>query len=169
MKHQMRRFAAMNATAVKGHRDIAQQGFNDHKQLTAGGDGPQGPTRKAWLRKKGHPFGRGPSALQRTPTGLKRGIPRGKVRSLPIGRISNRLHTGLSMSSMGGGKQSFGVRSRAPYTKYILSPHGTPAMVGRGFGGELGKTGPRTGETVRRWRARNKAFVQFFIRKQRTF
>lgn len=170
MKHQMKRFAAMNMNAKTGHADIARQGYMDARELTRGADGPMGSARKRWLRKMGHPFGRGPSAAASKPGGLKRGIPRarGQVRNLPIGQISNRLHTGFSLKRETGGTQSFGLRSSAPHAQYILSPYGTKKMVGRGFGGILGKSGPKTGEIVRRWRARNMAFVQHFIRKQRT-
>jgi hypothetical protein len=170
MRHQQKRFRAMDMDARRGHADMAKAGLADAKELTSRADGPSGPARKRWLARMGHPFGRGASAAQRTPTGLKRGIPRGKgrVRNLPIGQISNKLHSTMRLTRLQGGVQSFGVKTSAPHARFILSPHGTKLMTGRGYGGIQGKNAPRTGETVRRWRARNKAFFQHFKRKQRT-
>lgn len=169
-KHQLKRFATMDRDAKRMHREIAQSGYSDHIELTSGGNGPQGPARKNWLRRMGHPFGRGINSAASTPGGLKRKgkASRSAVRNLPIGRISGELRMGWRMTREAGGTQSFGMKNSAPHVQYILSPHGTKKMVGRGFGGIQGQNGPRTGETVRRWRARNKAFVDTFRRKQRT-
>lgn len=160
-KAQMKRFARVTGGARALHQDIAEEGFADAKELTTGAS-PSGKARIKFLRTAGHPFGRRSS-------GLVRGIAGGKrLPLLPLGRISDRLHRGWSIrkAKVATG-QEFQLRNSAPHAKYILHPAGTKKMVGRGIGGVAGANAAKTGEIPRRWKARNKALMDFIKQQGR--
>ena len=155
---QIERFRKMNVGAKAMHRDLAIEGRNDAHELTSGG------VSSKELRRLGHPFGYGP-------TGMKRGTnikgSRSKIRNLPINRQTGRLQSGFRLTRESGGVQSFGIRNNAPYAKYILSPYGTTRMVGRGYSGIVGETGPSKGETVKRWHRRSSAMLMVLRERQK--
>lgn len=155
---QVARFTRLGMTMLEGHSDIASGGLDDWKKLTAGGVGPQGHARVKWLRDAGHPFARS--------GGLKRGIAKSRrkkagmsaVPNLPIGRISGRLHRTLSKRPAHGGIQSFDVgTTQATGGAMHVLRRDHPKMVDRGF----------FMVEKRNWRARNKAFQDVFVRRQR--
>lgn len=144
---QLRRFQRVNADMKTMHRDLAHQGFVDALELTSG------TTSTKTLRKMGHPFGR----IRTTLPG--KGRMRGRLPLLPINRQTGRLQRGLRIvEQQKQTMQTIDIRSRAPYTKYILALGGTRRMVARGYKPEV----------ERRWKARNAAFVQHIRLKQRS-
>jgi len=153
-KAQVERFEAQKLTMRSGHELLATEGLEDSKSLTAGQ--PSGKARLAMLRQEGHPFGRGAGASASTTFGRRRGG-KGSMPLLPIGEISGRLHNALvKRKTAGVGSQNFGLFAPVPYAKYILGDSGTRKMVGRGFQAEI----------RRRWRPRNKAFIDTFRKLQ---
>ena len=148
----------MGQNMKRGHEDIAREGEKDFRDLT------KGTISTKQLRAMGHPFGRGLTSSASTPAGLMRGNKKAKlnagrrlVNPLPINRQTGRLQLGIFRRRVQGGIQSFIVGSNAPYEGFILSPSGTKRMVGRGMFQKVKMN----------WRARNKAFVDVFVRNQR--
>lgn len=170
---QLKRFSTMKMTMAQGHAEIAKRGLADMAELT------RGSISKKTLARLGHPYGRGASPAQRTPTGLMRGgnaaknkklTGRARIPLLPINRQSGKLRQGMYLrkTSSPGAIQSFVLGSDVPYAKYILHPAGTKKMVGRGiFGGKM-LGFPYAGAIEKRWRQRNRAFKDYFIKRQRT-
>lgn len=168
---QLQRFDRLRLDMRQGHEDIAEGGLRDQLEFTRGGIGPSGHARKKWLRQLGHPFGRGINSAASTRGGLKRQVSRqakqragfrGRsfVPSLPIGSISGRLRRGIQKRQVPNmGVQSFdvGTTKAAGRSAWVLSPAGTQRMVGRGVWPEVKK----------RFRARNKSFVDHFKGQQR--
>lgn len=157
-KQQVKRFASFNRDIKRMHRDLAEQGLGDARELTSGG------LSSRQLRAMGHPYGRGAAQGSAAPTGLMRGarLPgmRQRVRPLPINRQSGLLRGSMRLRSAAGGVQSFVLGSGGiRYASYVLHPAGTKKMIGRGYFIEVKK----------RWRARNKALIDTMLRRQRTY
>ncbi len=161
-KGQVARFQKMEYDMTKIHMEIVRGGREDLYNLTAGSI-----TTKQ-LRAMGHPFGRGLSSKSSTASGLMRGNRAGRrskqftgkrfVNPLPINKQSGQLRRGIFMHRTSGGTLSYEVGSAAPYEPYILSPSGTTKMVGRGIFGVI----------KQRHKTRRKAYIDVFIKKQRT-
>lgn len=142
--HQMKRLATMQATMKDSVRDMQKEGVKDAIELTAG------TLTRSQTRGQ---YARGRLAATSTSTGRKRG----RAPMLPINQITRRLRR--SMRSRSHSKLGFEVLSAGvPYAQFILSEAGTRKMVGRGMKKEAGK----------RLKARQKAHVDFFIKKQRS-
>ena len=168
---QVQRFKNAQVTAEQGFREIAEAGRTDLVELTSG------RIDKRTLAKLGHPFGRGASAAESTPSGLGRGasraklkaqIGRGKLPYMPINVQSGQLRRTVHITwSKRRGSIVADVGSSAPHNKYILFPAGTRKMVGRGvLGGKM--IGFRAaGALEKRWAQRKKAWRERFISKQR--
>ena len=170
---QLKRFSTMKMTMLEGHRDISHKCFGRMSYYT------RGNTSSKTLVRLGHPFGRGATPLDRTPTGLMRGANpakakkltgRARIPLLPINRQTGKLRRGMYLRKTfyPGALQAFALGSDVPYAKYILHPAGTRKMIGRGiFGGKmLGQT--KAGAIEKDWRQYNRAFKDYFIRRQRT-
>lgn len=156
-RHQLKRFQTMQRDMVKAHVEIAKGGKQDLVDVTGGG------IKAETLRKMGHPYGRGASAAKRKATGLKRS---GRAPLLPINVQSGQLRAMIFMRKVGA--TSYDVGSGAKHGRYILHPAGTKKMVGRGVmsGRNIGFNGPAM-FLEKRFKARDKAFKDAFIRKQR--
>lgn len=151
-KAQMSRFAVMGATARAMHEDLARHGYQDARDLTAGGNGPQFSPRRRWLARN-RPFARNLSRVN-----LKKFSGRGKVQALPIGMISTELYRSWSLRRVSTSRgQEFHLRNRAKHARFILFDGGTRAMIGRGF----------QARTRRNFKARNKAFIDTLRARQR--
>ena len=165
--HQKRRFEKVILTATGAMEDMAKAGAGDFKEFTSGS------ITSAKLRQMGHPYGRGSSAATRTATGLMRGaksarakkiIGRSQVPLLPINRQSGQLQDGIFVRR--AKKRSWDVVSSSKH-QYVLWPAGTGKMVGRGLLGGRDKGFKNAGVLEKRFRARNKAFVDVFMKMQR--
>lgn len=166
---QVKRFAHLGMDMRRGHHDMALGGLDDWKNLTAGGVGPQGWQRTKWLRQSGHPYARGQVAnsVALGGTHLRRSMsPKQAARAgmsrvplLPIGKISGRLHRTIAIRNAPGGVQSFdvGTTPQTGKSAWAIVPGGTSKTVFR----------PMYDQVNKRWRARNKAFFDHFIKKQR--
>lgn len=153
-KTQVARFRKMAASAKSGHEELAKAGYSDGHELT------MGRVKTKTLRQLGHPFGRGTSKATWTPTGTKRGLRtkdarklfgKSTIPTLPINRQTGRLRGSLYRRRDSGGIQSFVVGFSAPHAQYVLAVKGTERMVARGYWNEV----------VKRWRARNKALLDY--------
>lgn len=158
-KGQVARFQKMQYDMTKIHMEIVKGGREDFTDLTGGNISTK------QLRAMGHPFGRGLSSKSSTASGLMRGNRSKKVNAgrrfvtpLPINKQSGRLRSGIFMRQVSGGTLSYIVGSDAPYEPFILSPSGTKRMIGRGVF-KIVKL---------RHRTRRKAYIDVFIKKQRT-
>lgn len=142
----------------RGHEEIAKGGREDLVGVTGGSISSR------QLRLMGHPYGRGASAKQRGDTKLMRK----KAPLLPINKQTGKLRGGVFLRRASGGTQSFDVGSSAKHSAFIFHPAGTKKMVGRGVmsGKQIGFNGP-TGFLEKKWRLRNRAFQDVFIRNQR--
>lgn len=157
-KAQAARFQGTIMTAQEMHADLVKASHRDAKQLTMGGVGRQGPGRKRWLREAGHPYGRG---------FVKNGRERRRVKDLPIGSISGRLHNAPQIfvrRNLTSGRFDSGSESRlefrnVPYAKYVIprTPRANSKMRHRGFWEEMDK----------RAKARNRALVEAVRARQR--
>jgi hypothetical protein len=150
---QRARFAKLGLTMKQGHEDLAEKGRQDWMDLTSGQ--PAGKARARLLRQMGHPFGRtsGGKGRSRMPR-------KGRLPFLPIGIMSGRLRRAIRRTRawVAGAVQAFAVEAKGvPYAAYILGDAGTRKMVGRGFQREI----------VKRWKARNKAFLDTFSDRQK--
>ncbi len=182
---QRARFQQAKMTQRQAHDAIAEAGLEDMKELTDGSLTPS-QTRGA--------FARGDSGERRTltarqiknrgiaplpkPKGQKKATSTAKKRKkrsgsgkakspglrhliplLPINKQSHDLHDSVSKQDVSiGSRQSFEVGPEGvEYSKYVLGPGGTVKMVARGFFAEVRK----------RWKARNKAWFDEYIRKER--
>ncbi|MFZ4483741.1 MAG: hypothetical protein ACOYOL_07160 [Chthoniobacterales bacterium] len=141
---QTDRFRRMKGTAQQVHAQLAREGYADHIALTSGG------ISSATLAAVGYPF-----AKRRRPINkkaLRAAGFRGGVPLLAINVQTGGLRRGFRFGKSGN---AWEVANSVAYAKFILNPQGTIRMVGRGFMGQPSTGAPRTGETVRRWRARN--------------
>lgn len=142
---QVRRLAAMQATMKDSVRVMRAEGLKDAQELTSGT-----LTRQ---QTKGR-FARGTSPKAATRVGRLRG----RLPLLPLNIQTGRLRR--SMIGRKATKLGFEILSKGlPYSKYILSRSGTRLMVARGL----------KQEAERRLKARQKAHIDFFKRKQRNF
>ena len=136
-----------------GHRDLAYQSHADALELTAGTFSPR-QTRGAFARAGGAQGRRkGLTDRQKGNRGLGGSIP-----ALPINVQSGRLHRAMRVAvARGRGLQSFDVGPQgAGRSNFVLLVGGTRYMVSRGYFAEI----------RRRWRPRNKAFYDHFIKSQ---
>lgn len=166
---QSSRFRRLGMDMRRGHEDIARAGLGDMIELTGG------RVSQKTLRRLGHPYARGQSRsgsisaanavgrytrrrgssrAKNARAGLTGGAP-----LLPVNRQSGRLQGSMRLRRVSGGVQSFrvGPTRAAGKSLYGIIPGGTGRVVARGFWIEVKK----------RWRARNKAFIDEFVRKQR--
>ena len=150
---QLARFAQVKVGAKTMHAHMVAACFDDARDLTAGGNGPQGRPRKKWLRRN-RPFARN---MARVNLAAYRNGP-GKVSPLPIGVISSRLYRSWSLHRIQKQTgQEYHMRNSAAYARFILFDSGTRKMLGRGF----------QSETRKRFRARNKALLDTIRIRQR--
>jgi hypothetical protein len=150
---QRKRFAHNKATMLSGHEDLAKEGLKDWLELTGGQ--PTGKARLKLLRQIGHPFGR-----TSKPAGRNRMPRKGRLPFLPIGIVSGRLRRAIRKTRawVSGAVQAFAVSAEGvPYAKFILGDAGTRKMVGRGFQREV----------VKRFKARNRAYLDHFSKEQK--
>jgi hypothetical protein len=167
------KFRKLNLSMDAGAEMIRQNLLDDITEFTSGAQ-PQGKARLKWLRRTGHPYGRGQSAAESTATGRKRGInkeirPREKQRTgrvsaptLPIGNISGKLQRSKFVTKTKQGlayKITAGFDRSAGGALFAVFPQGTKKMVGRGLWGK-GEAGA-LGKRVRMYR---KAFRDRFIK-----
>lgn len=171
---QLERFRRSGFDMRRGHWDLAEKSMEDALELLSGT--PTGKERLRMLRRLNNPFAR-VSLAEALASGDKAGRTVGRRRrsskedlaaegikgdlpSLPIGAISfrlkramrlTRLRTNDSIQDLGLGPQG------VDYAKYVLGPGGTRKMIARGFQAEI----------RRRWRPRNKAFVDWIREQQR--
>lgn len=152
------KFNKIEMSMAEGAETIRTEIAKDLKELTEGAN-PSGKARKKWLARTGHPYGRGQSAGESTPTGRKRGIHkdirrkeraktgRTSAPTLPIGEISGGLIRSRFVTKAQKLRQyriTAGFNRSAGGALFVVIPSGTKKMVGRGLwgkneGGELGK------------------------------
>lgn len=155
------KFKKMNLTMEEGAKEIRKQINRDLNEFTSGAS-PVGKERIKWLRKMGHPYGRGTSAATSTPTGRKRGAGRkGIAPRLPIGQITGRLRKAkfVNLNLGKGWVITAGFRKGAKGSIYSVLPEGTKKMVSRNLWGKGEK-----GALGQRVKAYRKAFRDTFIR-----
>lgn len=166
IRHQQKRFETLKLTRAQGLMEMAKAGARDGIEL-ASGDLTKAQTRGA--------FARGSSPAKSTATGLRRklksstltrrGVP-GGVPLLPINEQTHRLVEGIRLlpapSSVGMSYDL--VVQGVPYAKYILSDAGTRGKNGKG--GMVARGYKK--EVKKRQKQRMTAFVQFYVRKQRS-
>lgn len=154
---QKRRLAAGVQSIDAGLEDVRNAARRDLMDLTNGS--PTGKERRKWLKESGHPFGRGISAADSTPTGAKRNIiGKRRVKSLPIGIITGSLRRRI-ISKKQGNKLIIGFG--AGQSNWVIIPGGTKKMIDRGM------MGP-TGEVRRRVRSRLYALRSHFKKANRS-
>lgn len=143
--HQLARLKAMQATMQQGVKLMKDEGLKDAEELTSG---------TLTKRQTRGQFARGRSPKISKATGRLRG----RTKLLPINKQSGRLFR--SMYAKGHARLGFEIVSRGvPYARYILHEAGTRKMVARGMKQEAQK----------RLRARRKAHLDHFKKKQRNF
>ena len=165
VRHQKKRFEELKLTREKGFKDISLAGFRDAVELASGGLGPK--------QTKGA-FAKGASPALSTPDGRRRQLTArklarrgivGGVPLLPINVQSGKLQQGIRLVYVPGAKIRYDLLvASVEYAKYILSLGGTSGKAGKG--GMVAR-GYKP-EVQRRQRARQAAFVQFYVRKQRS-
>jgi hypothetical protein len=154
----VKKFEQINATMDEGAEIIRQLIQKDLAEFTQGAK-PSGKARKKWLRRLGHPYGRGASAADSTPFGRKRGAARykrgkrkgklkGRAPNLPIGTISGNLYRARYVSKDSTRRKyviTAGFNKRAGGALFAVLPEGTRKMVGRNLWGkgDKGKLGQR--------------------------
>lgn len=154
----VKKFEQINATMDEGAEIIRQLIQTDLAEFTTGAK-PSGKARKKWLRRLGHPYGRGASASQSTPFGRKRGPARykrgkrkgklkGRAPNLPIGTISGNLYRARYVSKDSTRRKyviTAGFNKRAGGALFAVLPEGTRKMVGRNLWGkgDKGQLGQR--------------------------
>lgn len=136
------RLNQMNWSAKEAHKQIAAENYSDARELVSGKLTPA-QTKGAFARRRAQG-----STRRRNP---------GQAPLLPINVQTGLLRRGFSMRLAKKSPQTFILNNRAPYAKYVLLRGGTRFMVDRGF----------LKETDKRFRARNKAFRDYYIRKRR--
>lgn len=156
---QKARFESNMLTLKEGHRELAVMGLDDARELTSGTLKPD-HTRGAFARGKSAGKGGG-SGLRRQLSSkqlARRGIV-GGVPLLPVNvQDGTLLRSFLLRDGKGRGLQSFELTEKNPGGGiFRLVPGGTVKMVDSGFFMEI----------RRRWRPRNKAFIDHFRSKQK--
>ena len=160
------KFKQINANMEEGAKEIKKQIEEDLKEFTTGATPSGKKARQKWLRKLGHPYGRGKSSALSTPTGRKRNAGRkGVAPQLPMGEMSGSLRRSrFARLTKPGGRHiiTAGFNKSAKGALFAVLPSGTKKMVGRGlFGkGDQGALGKR----VKEYR---KAFRDTFQKRNR--
>jgi hypothetical protein len=168
MAEKMKRLGMSMDKAVE---EIRAQIRLDMQDVTNGAK-PSGQARINWLARMGHPYGRGQSAAESTPTGRIRGVARykrgpkvgkrkGSAPRLPIGRISGNLTRSAYVTKRRAGGAhviTAGFGRSAKGSIYVVLPAGTRKMVGRGVWGK-GEKG-YIGEKIKSYR---KVFRQMYL------
>ena len=159
----------------KAIEEIRKQLQSDAVEMVSGAT-PQGEARVKWLARLGHPYGRGNTAAESTPTsrprgpgkykrGPKKGKSKGRAPYLPIGTISGNLkQSAFARKDRQGGRNliTYGYGKRAGGALFAVLPAGTKKMHGRG----VWAPGQR-GELNKRSNAYRKAYRDQFIRDVR--
>jgi hypothetical protein len=159
IKAQKAFFEQQQLSMRDGHRMLAMQGLADAKELTSGS-----LTR---AQTKGA-FARGAAPAQSTLTGRRRALGAGQraarglaghVPALPINIQTGRLNRSHFLrQSSGRGIQSFDLTQHNPGGGiFRLMKGGTRKMTDSGYSKEI----------ARRWRARNKAYLDHYSAQQR--
>lgn len=160
-KAQKVRFAKQMLTARAAHEEVVIAGLHDMVEL-ASGRLTKSQTRGA--------FARGSSPATSTPTGRRRQLTKAQLRRraikggvplLPINVQKGNLRKAIRkiQTAAPPGGQAYDVGPQGvPYAKYVLGLGGTRKAVARGYFPEVRK----------RWRARNKAFVDHYASKNRS-
>lgn len=158
VKDTTRFFDESMVNAREGHAHLALSTETDWKELVSG-DLTKSQTRGA--------FARGSSPATSTPSGRRRTLsPRqlanrnipGGVPSLPINKQSGRLYNSIQIANVSAaGSQVYDVGPNATVDRsvYRILPNGTKKMVASGIWAEI----------ERRWKARNKAFFDWFVKR----
>lgn len=168
MAEKMKRLGMSMDKAVE---EIRAQIKADMHEVTTGSK-PSGEARINWLARMGHPYGRGISAAESTPTGRIRGVVRykrgpktgkrkGSAPRLPIGTISGNLTRSIYVTKRranGAHVITAGFGRSAGGSVYVVLPAGTRKMVGRGVWGK-GEKG-YIGEKIKSYR---KVFRQLYL------
>jgi hypothetical protein len=159
------KFKEINASMDSGAKEIQKAISRDLNEFVTGAE-PRGKARIAWLRLKGHPYGRGRDMVPSTATGRKRGAGRkGTAPTLPIGQISGRLRKSQFVTltePYGKYVIKAGFSKRAKGALYAVLPSGTKKMVGRGLWAPVEKGA--LGKRVKEYR---KAFRDTFQKRNR--
>jgi hypothetical protein len=168
MAEKMKRLGMSMDKAVE---EIRAQIRLDMQDVTNGAK-PSGEARINWLARMGHPYGRGQSAAESTPTGRIRGVARykrgpkvgkrkGSAPRLPIGTISKNLTRSIYVTKRRAGGAhviTAGFGRSAKGSINVVLPAGTRKMVGRGVWGK-GEKG-YIGEKIKSYR---KVFRQMYL------
>lgn len=159
---QRKRFAELKADRTSGFSELAKAGLQDAQDLTAGELSPS-VTRGAFARERAEGGKINANGARRNLTARQmanRGLG-GQVPLLPINMQSHQLHDSMRLIPVAGrGLMSFDVTQEDPGGGiFRISPGGTRYMVDSGFSVELRK----------RWRARNKAYIDHVRMMQRRF
>jgi hypothetical protein len=160
---QKAKFRASGLSGEKAWEMLPEGGEEDARELVSG------TISTAELRRRGHPFARktrlagyvGTLNKASDRNQLRRAAGKGTAPLLPINRQSGRLLGSIERVEMRGAGarqvQSVGFGASAGRSRFVVSPTGTDRMVARGFWNELKK----------RWRRRNLAFREVYVRGQR--
>lgn len=128
----------------EGNEESARLCFNDLRELTDGGVGPNGAERRAWLSANGHPYARRHFAKG------KNGAYSTTVPLLPIGKISGELSRRLGIQGRGDQVRVGWFRSVRRYFTYVM--YGTWCLVARGLWDEaLSRRDARRPEIIERY------------------
>jgi hypothetical protein len=158
---QVAKFEKAGRAAVDAWEMLPEGAEDDAHELLSG------RISSAELKRQGYPFARRTGHVPRydprapTRTQLRRGG-RGTAPLVPINEQTGRLHDALERQptrvpgALSAQRVGFN-RSRARNSLFVLSPPGTTRMVARGYWREITK----------RWRARNRAFRDIYVRSQR--
>lgn len=156
---QLEFFRTTALTRSEGHRVLARQSLAKAQDLTSG-TLSRSQTRGAFARNPSFNPAKPNGARRRlSPQQLRsRGLP-GAVPLLPINMQSQSLHNSFYLEPVaGGGIQSFKLGERDPGGGiWRLKPGGTRKMVDSGFFEAIKSD----------WRARNKAFIDYYRDLQR--
>lgn len=163
---QIEFFRQAGLSAENAHEQLATAALQDWIELCSGALTPN-QTRGAFARGStatvSTAFGRrrGLSARKIANRGLKDSLVRGSVPLLPINVQSRRLLNSIKLrpGPSGAGRQVFDVGpdpEAAGASMWVLVPTGTRKMIARGIWAEI----------QRRFRARNKAFEEVYLKGQ---
>ena len=158
-KAQVKRFEQLGVSMREGHQLLAIEGLGDSREILSGTLTPK-QTRGA--------FARGATPALSTPTGRRRALSTrqkrnrgltGTVPLLPINMQSGKLVSSQKLNKVASGtRQQFDLTQVNPGGGiYTMIPGGTSKMVDRGYKQEI----------RRRFRPRNKAFIDYYSRQQR--
>lgn len=159
---QVRKFEAATVAAEKAWEMLPEGAEADARENTSGN------VSEKELRRRGHPFARiGGRAAAYNPKNPARSQARRKSKGstpvLPINRQRGKLQESIERkaASVPGmlASQHVGFnKGRAGRSLWVLSPEGTRRMVARTYWADIRQ----------RWRTRNRAFRDVFVRGQRS-